>query len=111
MPVRILIPPRRRDRWDGPQVMLAALTVVGAAAAGLSAWMLPVALVLPILSILVIAAAGLTALIAWMRPQRRSSDRITYWDIAGALTFIGLCAALLSDPEQALPLFEARRPQ
>jgi len=42
------------------------------------------------------------------KPKARPA-RITYWDIAGALTFIGIVAALLSDPDQVVPLMEARR--
>jgi hypothetical protein len=34
---------------------------------------------------------------------------LTYWDIAGALTVVGIFAALLSEPELALPLLEDQR--
>jgi len=44
-------------------------------------------------------AAGIAAL-AWFRPLPQR--RFTYWDAAGVLTFIGICAAAAVEPEQAV---------
>jgi hypothetical protein len=113
MPVRIPVstPSRPSQRWDGPQVAVVVLSLAGAIAAALCLWTLPLPLILPALSVLIVFAAAGLALVAWMRPHRPASVRVTYWDIVGALTFIGICAALLSDPEQVVPLLEARRAQ
>jgi hypothetical protein len=111
LPVDIPVssPPRRTDPWDGPKVAMALSACLGATAFVLAAWTLPGPLVLPVFSVLAILAAGVLAVVAWTGPRPRPAARLTYWDIAGALTFIGVCAALLSDPEQALPLMEMRR--
>jgi hypothetical protein len=86
-----------------------------AAAAGVAAalWFLPghVArpLILPILSSLLVLAAMLLALIAWLVTWRRPAPdaRVaTYWDVSAALTMAGVSAALLSEPEAVLPLLE-----
>ena len=36
-------------------------------------------------------------------------DNVTYADVAGALTLIGLCAAATIDPEQMVRLVESGR--
>ena len=102
-------PPRPAARWDGPQSLSLGILALGSLALLTAAWTLPRPLVLPALSILLIAAACATALIALRRPQEPSRDRVTYWDVTGALTFIGICTALLSDPAQVLPLLETPR--
>jgi hypothetical protein len=86
-----------------------ALAGLGAAGFGACVWALPAALVLPAFSVLAIALAGAAALLALAVRGRPALTRVTYWDIAGALTFVGICAALLSDPEQAIPLLESRQ--
>lgn len=102
-------PPRPAARWDGPQALSVALLGLGSLALLFATWALPQPLVLPALSILLIAAAAATALVALRQPQEPSRERVTYWDVSGALTFIGICAALLSDSAQVLPLLETPR--
>jgi hypothetical protein len=65
--------------------------------------------VLPIVSVMAVVAAGTTAVLAWLTAQRLIATGVTYWDITGALTFIGIFAALLSDAGQVLPLLESQR--
>ena len=43
----------------------------------------------PAVSILLFVFAAAVALIAWLRPM--PSRHFSYWDVAGALTFIGIC--------------------
>ncbi len=110
MPTQIpLVSRKPEDRRDGPQRLLSALALSGVLAAALLVATMPAALVLPALSVLAVFAAGGTALLAWRRAERRRPDRVGYWDVAGALALVGVCAALLGDPEQALPLLEAGR--
>jgi len=99
---------RHDGPWDGPTLVLILCLTGGTATFAVFAWALPFALVLPLFSVAVIACAGAVAALAWAQPKARPA-RITYWDIAGALTFIGIVAALLSDPDQVVPLMEARR--
>jgi uncharacterized membrane protein (DUF4010 family) len=100
--------PSRSSRGEtaGPTV---AAIVIGAAllaALAVSAWSLPPALVLPAFSLIALGIACAMALLAWRQPGAANGRRVSYWDLAGALTFLGLCAAILSEPEQVLPLLE-----
>ena len=100
-------PPIRTGAWTGPGVLSAIVALAGTAASCTLVWALPPPLVLPAVGVLAIVAATAVAAIAWLTAQRMSAT-VNYWDIAGALTFIGIFAALLSDPELALPLFESQ---
>jgi hypothetical protein len=93
---------------NGPQTLALATLLAGFGAFGLLVLFLPPPLVLPAISILLLIAAGGIALIAW-RGRRPHQSSLSYWDLAGAVTFVGIAAALMSDPDQALPLFEASR--
>jgi hypothetical protein len=97
-----------RQAANGPQTLALALLIAGFGAFSLLVLFLPPPLVLPAISTLLLAAAGGIALIAWRGPKPHQS-MLSYWDIAGAVTFIGIAAALMSEPDQALPLFEASR--
>ncbi|MEX0590459.1 MAG: hypothetical protein WD207_05190 [Xanthobacteraceae bacterium] len=70
-----------------------------------SAWTLPPQLVLPTVSLVALASACIVAFIAW-RSRPRDRRHPTHWDIAGALTFIGMCAAILSEPDQVVPFLQ-----
>ena len=95
------------DAWNGPQVAAAASAALVAAGLATALLFVPWPLVLPILSAAMIALAAGVALIAWLRKSDWSG--ITYWDVAGALTFLGICAALLAEPEHALAVLEGTR--
>ena len=110
MPVRIPVAqPHKRNRWDGPSLALVALTAALAAASAGAMWALPRALLLPSLSVLMVALAAVVAFAAWRWREPQRPNRVTYWDIAGALTLFGIAAALLSDPAEVIPLLEARK--
>jgi hypothetical protein len=87
-----------------PQTVLAGLTAAAAAPILLLALMLPPALVLPALSLAALALAGHVAIAAWC--ARRDGDRVTLWDIAGAIAFIGFAAGMISDPDHVVQLFD-----
>ena len=91
---------------NGPQTLALATLLAGFGAFGLLVLFLPPPLILPAISTLLLAAAGGIALIAWRRPRPHQS-MVSYWDLAGAMTFIGIAAARMSEPDQALPLLEA----
>ena len=76
--------------------------------AGFAAWvrraaMLPPDAVMPVVSTLLLVLAAVFALIAW-RHGRMDPDNVTYRDVAGALTLIGLCAAATIDSDQMMRL-------
>jgi hypothetical protein len=113
--------PRRKSptaspvRWDrrraragfGPQALFAA-----AAVAGLALWVASRALlspdaVVPVVATLFLALAAVVGVIAYR--GRMNPDNVTYTDVAGALTLIGLCAAATIDPEQMVRLVAGGR--
>lgn len=93
----------------GPQALARGTLVLGAGLFGGLLWVLPPPLILPAFSALLLAIACGIALIAWHRP-RIHQTQLNYWDLAGAVTFVGIAAALLSEPDQVLPLLEGSRP-
>lgn len=93
---------------NGPQTLALATLLAGFGAFDLLVLFLPPPLILPAISTLLLIVAGGIALIAWRRPCPHQS-LLSYWDLAGAVTFIGIAAALMSEPDQALPLLEASR--
>jgi hypothetical protein len=82
----------------------AALAMV--APAGALAWVLPMPLVLPALSLLLMAAAGVAALVAITTGCDRNSAVFSAWDSAGLLFFAGCCAAMLSETAQLVAILE-----
>lgn len=99
-----------RTAITGPQGTAVLTLIGGIAAFALLVWGLPQPLVLPAISILLLAASALIALVAWRRPRPHQSQ-LGYWDLAGALTLIGIAAALLSEPDQVVPLLETAPPR
>jgi hypothetical protein len=91
-----------------PQAKLAVLTVLAAAPIALVAVFVPRPLVLPVVSLIAIAAAGLAALLAWLIQTQQRSNTLTTWDVAGACALIGCAAAMLSEPENVIGLLGAQ---
>jgi len=90
----------------GPQVMFAAALLLVAAAWIVAEWSFTSDHTLPLVATLLFVLAGMATLVAWGRGTA-GHHRVTYWDVAGALTFIGIGAAALIDPEQMLRLVAA----
>ncbi len=108
MPIEMPISQARANESDMPRTAIVAFIGIGLGSAALAAWLLPLPLVLPVLSIGAVLAAVGVATVALRRPKNLAAARVTYWDMAGALTLIGICAALLSDPEAVIPILESR---
>ena len=96
-----------RRHVSGPQLAFAACTFAAAAGLTVSTWTLPAPLILPVLSVFLILAACGMGLVAWLCASGDERG-LTYWDVSGALTFVGICLALASEPEQVLPLLQAQ---
>jgi hypothetical protein len=88
-----------------PHSQFAVLTILAAAPLAVALTFVPAVVVLPTISLAAIALGGLAALLAWTRGARRQGERITMWDISGALVFIGCAAGMLSRPDNVLQLF------
>ncbi len=107
---------RARFRPCGPELTFAATVASGLGAMAGGATALPDDLVLPTTSTLFFAMAIVVVLLAIVAAPRGQGacepDQISYWDVAGALTLFGICAASQIDPEQLARLVESepRRP-
>lgn len=95
----------------GPQAAFLAAAFATFGGIGVLSLHWPAPLLLPAASIALLASAVVVAVLAWRLPKPRA-DGVTYWDVSGALTLAGICAALFSEPDQVIPLIEsASRPQ
>jgi hypothetical protein len=65
---------------------------------------LPRTLALPVLCVAALGAAGILAAAAW-KTRAQNQPHPNYWDVAGALAFVGFAAAILSKPESVLTAF------
>jgi prepilin signal peptidase PulO-like enzyme (type II secretory pathway) len=92
----------------GPQVTFVVAVLTSFAALTVCTITLPEDLAFPLTSTVLFVLAGLIALIAWGRGPASDRDTVTYWDVAGALTFIGIFAASQIDPDQMLRVVEGR---
>jgi hypothetical protein len=101
-------PPLPIRRWHGVAIALAGAVTAAAAALTAALLLLPPALVFPVTGCALVLAAGSFALIAWASPPE-IGNRLVFWDVAGAMTVLGLCAALIGEPEQAVALIERDR--
>ena len=96
-------------RWripEPPASLITAAAMVGTAAIPLYLLtsLVPRELVLPVLCLIAIAGTALVSLLAWRRGVRRDSQRVTLWDVAGALAFVACASAILSNPQQLASL-------
>jgi hypothetical protein len=88
----------------GPQVGFFASIVAVIAVWGLSRASLPADLVMPLVATSLLVLAAAFGLAAWRR--RMDPNGVTYRDVAGALTLIGLCAAATIEPEQMVRIVQ-----
>lgn len=96
----------RRSRLDhGPPLAFAAAVLVAFAALLAATLALPGDAVWPAISSLFFVLATLAALAAW-RLGQPAAHRMSYWDVAGALTLFGICAGAMIDPDQMVRLVE-----
>ena len=96
-------PDRSSDRRSiGPELAFAGATLAVFAAWGASRMALSPDLIMP-------AVATLFLVFASWRHRGMNPNQVTYADVAGALTLIGLCAAATIDPDQMVRLVEGGR--
>lgn len=85
----------------GPQLGFAAATLSGFAAWSGLIVTIPPDLIMPILATMFLVFAVGFGVVAW-RYRGEDPERVTYTDVAGALTLIGLFAASTLDPDQLM---------
>jgi hypothetical protein len=83
----------------GPELAFGAAVFASFAAWGASTMTLPPDLIMPVVATLFLGFAAVLAMFA-RRDRNLDSGQVTYADVAGALTLIGLCAAATIDPDQ-----------
>jgi hypothetical protein len=100
-------PAKDRAGLYGPEIMFASAVLASFAVLAFATAAFPGHFALPVTSTLLLASAGLAALIAWLRERGPGTGRVTYWDVAGALTLIGISAGTLVDPDHLLRIVES----
>ncbi len=86
--------------------ILALLSLLVAAQVFMMIRLLEPGFVLPAFSILLFSDAAIAAIVARAIHARRNSQNVTLWDVAGAFTMMGCAAAIFSEPDQVVRLFE-----
>ena len=98
--------PRSSDHTGvGPELTFAAATLAVVSAWGALKMTAPPDLILPVVTSLVLLFASAIAIVAW-RHRTMDQEAVTYWDVAGALTLIGLCLSATIEPDQLLRLVQ-----
>ncbi|WP_088345676.1 MULTISPECIES: hypothetical protein [Rhodomicrobium] len=87
-----------RQQWQSAVVLAGALA---------AASFVPHPIVLPLTSVILVAAGCAVAAFAWVRAEKREADQFTRWDQAGIFVFAGFLAALTADSAEALSFIEA----
>ena len=95
-----------QERWREASVESVPYVAALIAACGLAGFasLGPPILVLPFTSIALIGAGLLGAAVTWRASDPKPSPARL---VSGALTFLGIGAAFLTDVEQAMPFFES----
>jgi hypothetical protein len=104
-----LRPQGSRASAFGPPAVLAGGLAVGAAAWLYGLGTLPADAMLPAIGGLFLVLAVAVAL-TWPRSPANARP-LTYWDVAGLLMLIGICAVAAVEPEQVVRLVEANKHQ
>ena len=86
---------------------LAILAALPATALPLLGYLLPAGHVLPLFSLIALAASLAVASLTWHGAAPRQARGFTSRDLAGSLAFLGFAAGMLSDPGHVIELFGA----
>jgi threonine/homoserine/homoserine lactone efflux protein len=62
----------------------------------------------PVVAASLFVSAAILAAFGW-RQRKVKPAYVTYWDVSGALTLIGCAAAMMTEPENVMQLFELRQ--
>jgi hypothetical protein len=89
----------------GPQFAFAAATLTGFTVWTGCVMTLPHGFAAPIVTTVFLALAVVFALVAW-RCRKDDPTNVTYTDVAGALTLIGLCLSATIEPDPLLRLVQ-----
>jgi hypothetical protein len=90
-------------RRPSAELVFAGAVFLGFAVWGISSATFSADLVMPLVATTFFALAAALGLVAW-RYRGMDPNRVTYADVAGALTLIGVFAAAAIEPEQMIRL-------
>ena len=62
----------------------------------------------PAVAAFLFVSAAILAALGW-RQRKAKPAYVTYWDVSGALTLIGCAAAMMTEPESIMQIFELRQ--
>jgi hypothetical protein len=91
------------DNRSRAELVFAGAVLLGFTVWGIARAVLAVDLVMPLVASTFLVLAAALAMIAW-RHRGMDPNRVTYTDVAGALTLIGAFAATAIEPEQMMRL-------
>lgn len=89
----------------GPRAVFAGAVAVGFGAWGFFQATLSPDLVMPLVATVFFLLAAVLGPLAWLR-RGMNPLNVTYTDVVGALTLIGVAAAAAIEPEQMMRLFD-----
>jgi hypothetical protein len=98
---------RPSEPIPGPLLVLTGAVAAVLAASALWGHDMPPSALVPAVSVVFFVLAAAVALVAWQRPLPRR--RFSYWDVAGVLTFIGICMGATVEPDQMVELVAGAR--
>jgi glucose uptake protein GlcU len=110
MGVRVSYPgrPGRSQFATGPQSALAATAALAGVFLLFSSWIMPSAMILPVLSLVLLIVGGAIALSHWgdsIESRTLTYKDLTYKHVGAILVFAAFGAAIISDIEQVLRIF------
>jgi tryptophan-rich sensory protein len=90
----------------GPAIALGAACLGMLAVTAATTRMLPTEMLLPTIATALFCLSAVVAAIAWQRGPSQQRVLPSYWDVAGLLTFVGICVAALIEPDAMAQLIE-----
>lgn len=96
----------RQGSQNDPGLSIAAIALTSILA---FAWLHPHPLVLPLLSIILVAASLVVAGVIWLRNRGKQGSIIEKLHLAGLILFFGFAAAIMGDPDPAVKSLDALR--
>ena len=91
---------------NDPGLSIAAITLTSILA---FAWVHPHPLVLPLLSIILVAASLTLSGVIWLRNRAATGSIVEKLHLAGLILFFGFAAAIMGDPDPAVKSLDAVR--
>jgi hypothetical protein len=90
----------------GPTIALGAACLATLAVMAAATRMLAPEALLPAIASALFGLSAVVAAIAWQRGPSQQRLLPSYWDVAGLLTFVGICVAALIEPDAMVQIIE-----